>query len=215
MMKKLVPSCLLAIAARVCAASLFAQTAEKKEPAAQPKKQKAPPLPGAGTGGNSPHTTTSAVVEGNRVTVVYGQPFRTHPRTKAERKVWGGLVPTDKVWRTGSDEATLLITQRPIEIGGTTVPAGAYTLWTFLKEDGTAKLAINKQIGQWGVPGNQDMKTVYDQANDVVRVDLKKDAIETPLEQFTISIEPNPAGGGLLKLKWDDRQYSAAFSVKK
>jgi hypothetical protein len=147
---------------------------------------------------------------------VYGQPFTKHPRTGEARKVWGGLVPVGKVWRTGSDEATLLITQQPIELGGATIPAGAHTLWTHLAEDGSAKLAINKQIGQWGAPGNQDIKTIYDQANDVARVDLKQEALSPALDQFTITIERNPAGsGGVLKLKWDDRQYSVAFTVKK
>src|SRR6187401_1232758 len=83
----------------------------------------------ASTGGNSPHETTSAVVDGNRVTVTYGRPFTKHPKTGEVRKIWGGLVPYGKAWRMGSDEATLLITQEPIEIGGVAVPAGAYTLY--------------------------------------------------------------------------------------
>lgn len=214
MMKKFLTRSYFAAATLACAVSLLAQPADKKEPAPQPKK-KASPLPGAGTGGNTPHATTGAVIDGNRVTLVYGQPFKKHPRTGEVRQVWGGLVPTGKMWRTGADEATLLITQQPLEVGGVTVPAGAYTLWTLLAEDGSAKLAINKQIGQWGASGNADFKTIYDQANDVVRVDLKREALEPALEQFNMAVERNPAGGGLIRLKWDDRQYSAAFKVKK
>src|SRR6185436_206648 len=75
----------------------------------------------ASTGGNSPHETTSAVIDGNRVTVTYGRPFTKHPKTGEVRKIWGGLVPYGKPWRMGSDEATLLITQKPVEIGGTEV----------------------------------------------------------------------------------------------
>src|SRR5271156_6227143 len=88
----------------------------------------------------SPHETTGAVVDGNRVTVVYGRPYTKDPKSGEIRKIWGGLVPYGSVWRTGADEATLLITQKPILIGGTTVPAGAYTLFTLPNEDGTAKL---------------------------------------------------------------------------
>jgi hypothetical protein len=215
MMNKLASVLVIAVAALVCAAPLVSQTAEKKDAATPQKKAKAPPLPGAGTGGTTPHATTGAVIDGNRVTVVYGRPFTKHPRSGEARQVWGGLVPTDKVWRTGADEATLLITQQPIEIGGTTVPAGAHTLWTFLNADGTAKLAINKQIGQWGIPGPQPMKTVYDEANDVARVDLKREPLEPALDQFLITVERNPSGGGVIRLKWDDRQYSAPFTVKK
>ena len=60
------------------------------------------------------------------------------PRDSKVRKIWGGLVPYGKIWRTGADEATLLITQRPIELGGIVVPAGAYTLWTLPTADGKA-----------------------------------------------------------------------------
>src|SRR5690349_12478077 len=83
----------------------------------------------ASTGGNSPHETTSAVVDGNRVTITYGRPFTKHPKTGEVRKIWGGLVPYGQPWRMGSDEATVLITQKPIELGGTELPAGAYTLY--------------------------------------------------------------------------------------
>ena len=152
------------------------------------------------SGGNSPHETTGAVVDGNRVTITYGRPFMKG------REIWGKLVPYDKVWRTGSDEATLLITQKPIAIGGTTIPAGAYTLFTLPAADGSAKLIINKQIGQWGVgPGS------YDEKQDVARVDLKKETLETPVEQFTMAV----TRGGDLKMSWDKTQYSVSFTVQK
>jgi Protein of unknown function (DUF2911) len=161
----------------------------------------------ASTGGNSPHETTSATVDGNRVTIVYGRPYTKNPRTGEERKIWGGLVPYDKVWRTGADEATLLITEKPIVIGGITVPAGAYSLYTLPKEDGSAKLIINKQIGQWG--------TQYDESKDLARVDLKKEMLDTPVDQFTISVGKNPSGGGILKMKWEKTEYSVPFTVQK
>ena len=108
----------------------------------------------ASTGGVSPHETISQVFDGarnNRVMIIYGRPYSKDPKSGEVRKIWGGLVPYGKVWRTGSDEATLLITQKPIVIGETTIPAGAYTLFTLPQEDGTAKLIINKQVGQWGL----------------------------------------------------------------
>ena len=163
----------------------------------------------ASTGGNSPHETTSAVIDGNRVTITYGRPLAKG------RKIWGTLVPYDQIWRTGSDEATILITQQPIEMIGATIPAGAYTLWTLPKADGTAKLIVNKQIGQWGI-NPRDPKTVYDEKNDVVRVDLTKAATPSRVDQFTIGVVKNPAGtGGLIKLSWENIDYSAAFTVKK
>jgi hypothetical protein len=160
----------------------------------------------------SPHETISKVIDGNRVTIVYGRPYAKDPKTGEVRKIWGGLVPDGKVWRTGADEATLLLTQLPIDVGGKTIPPGAYTLWTLPTETKTL-LIVNKQIGQWGM--SKDPKSVYDEAQDLVRIDLKKDALEQPVDQFTISLEDGPAGGGVLKLAWERTQYSVAYKVKK
>src|SRR5277367_6670786 len=87
----------------------------------------------------SPHETISTVIDGNRVMIIYGRPYTKDPHTGEMRKIWGGLVPYGAIWRTGADEATILITQKPITIGDATVPAGAYTLFTLPNEDGTAK----------------------------------------------------------------------------
>jgi hypothetical protein len=155
----------------------------------------------------SPHETVGAVIDGDRVTVIYGRPYTKDPVDGSMRKIWGTLVPFDKVWRTGADEATLLITQKPLEIGETTVPAGAYTLYTLPAENGDAKLIINKEIGQWG--------TNYDEKQDLARVDLKTSATEKPVDQLTIKVEKNPAGGGVLKMSWETTEYSLPFTVKK
>src|SRR5260221_11276505 len=66
----------------------------------------------ASTGGISPHETTSAVIDGCRVTITYGRPFTKDPKTGEPRKIWGGLVPGEKAWRTGAGEATVLLTQK-------------------------------------------------------------------------------------------------------
>jgi Protein of unknown function (DUF2911) len=158
----------------------------------------------------SPHETVSKVIDGNRVVIVYGRPYTKDPKTGENRKIWGELVPYGEVWRTGSDEATLLITQKPIVIGETTVPAGAYTMWTLPNADGTAKLIINKQVGQWGIgPGS------YDQEYDLVRIDLQKEALDAPVDQFTMAIAKNPSGGGILKMMWENTAFSAPFTVQK
>jgi Protein of unknown function (DUF2911) len=173
---------------------------------AQPRKV-------ASSGGVSPHETISQVFDGarnNRVTIIYGRPYSKDPKSGEVRKIWGSLVPFGKVWRTGSDEATILALQKPIVIGETTIPAGAYTLFTLPQEDGTAKLIINKQVGQWGVgPG------AYDEKQDFARVNLKKDAVETAVDEFTMAVEKSPSGGGVLKLTWENTQYSVVFTVPK
>ncbi|MGH7971926.1 MAG: DUF2911 domain-containing protein [Limisphaerales bacterium] len=155
----------------------------------------------------SPHETVSAVVDGNRVTIVYGRPHTIKPGTSEVRQIWGGLVPYGKIWRLGADEATLLITQKPIEIGGTTVPAGAYTLFMLPQENEPSKLVINKQLGQWGLQ--------YNEGQDLARVDLKKQTVDEPVAQFTMAIQKEPSGGGLLKLTWEKTEFSVTFSVQK
>src|ERR1700721_2201314 len=131
----------------------------------------------------SPHETVSAVIDGSRVTIVYGRPYTKNPRTGEVRKIWGSLVPYGAVWRTGADEATLLITQKPLAFGTTTIPAGAYTLWTLPNQDGTAKLIGNKQIGQWGVGPNS-----YDESQDLARIDLNQESLPAPVNQFTMAV---------------------------
>jgi hypothetical protein len=158
----------------------------------------------------SPHETISSVIDKNRVTITYGRPYTKDPKTGEARTIWGGLVPYDKVWRTGSDEATILITQKDIKIGDTVIPAGAYTLWTLPSEKDTSKLIINKQVGQWGVgPGS------YDEKQDLARVDLKKDATDKDVDQFTMAISKGTDGGGVIKLSWANTQYSVAYTVAK
>ena len=155
---------------------------------------------------NSPRETVNTAVDGAAITLVYGRPFTKDPKSGETRKIWGGLVPFGKVWRTGADEATLLTTDKPLDFGGTVIPAGTYSLFTLPEENG-AKLIINKQTGQWG--------TRYDEKQDLARVDLKKSALPQPAEQFTISIEKNDGGGGALKLMWENVSYSTVFSVQK
>ena len=153
----------------------------------------------------SPHETVSKVIDENRVTIVYGRPYTKDPKTGEARKIWGGLVPYGKVWRLGADEATLFTTKKAVDIGGTTVPAGTYSLYLWPEENGNTKLIVNKQTGQWG--------TKYDETQDLARIDMKKETIEKPVDQFTIALDKTAADGAL-KATWENTQYSASIAVK-
>ncbi|MBL8877460.1 MAG: DUF2911 domain-containing protein [Phycisphaerae bacterium] len=155
----------------------------------------------------SPGEVTSTVIDGNRVTLVYSRPGVNDPKTGQARKIWGGLVPYGSVWRAGANEASMLITQQPIDIGGTTVPAGAYTVFMLPVENGTSKLILNKQLGQWG--------SQYDEKQDLARIDLKQSAPAAPVEQFTMTVAKESTGGGTLTLAWDTQQFTVPYSVKK
>jgi len=155
----------------------------------------------------SPHETISKVIDGSRIMIVYGRPYSKKPKSEEIRKIWGSLVPFGKVWRMGADEATLLVTQKAIVLGGATVPAGAYTLFMQPEADGSAKLIVNRQIGQWGLQ--------YDEKQDLARVELKKGTAAAPVDQFTMTIEKGANGGGVIKLVWEDTEFTVAFTVQK
>jgi hypothetical protein len=152
----------------------------------------------------SPRESVAARIERSDITIVYGRPYVRDPRTGEARKIWGGLVPFGRVWRTGANEATTLTTTRDLELGGKTLAAGTYTLFTIPDERG-GKLIVNQQTGQWG--------TQYDSSKDLLQVDMKREALRAPVPQFTIQIETQ-AAGGVLKLQWADVQYSVPFTVK-
>lgn len=209
-MNKIVPSLVFAVAA-LNAAALFAQ-APAASSSAPPAATAAPRA--ASTGGKSPHETTSAYVGGDRrtgtlITVTYGRPFTVKPGTTTPRKIWGGLVPWDKADRLGSDEATLLVTPLALVIGEATVPAGAYTLYIVPSENGPSKLAFSTAIGKWGIP--------VDEKHDVARFDLKKETLKDSVDQLTIAVANDPAtpNSGLLKISWENTQFSLPFTVKK
>ena len=117
--------------------------------------------------------------------------------------MFGQVVPWGRVWRTGSNEATQFTTDTPLVIGGRKIPAGTYSLWTVPRRDG-ATLILNRRTGEWG--------THYERTFDLARIEMKRETLAEPLEQFTIAIEPGE-DGGLLRLSWDSTSYRVPMSV--
>jgi len=150
----------------------------------------------------SPHETVNVRLGEERtlVSLTYGRPYSN------KREIWGKLVPWDKAYRLGADEATLLLSAKPLTIGGQRIPAGAHTLYMVPSSTGASKLVVSKHIGKWGVP--------VDESQDVVRVDLKKGSLAAPVDQLTIALEKEGTGG-LLKIMWENTQYSVPFAVAK
>ena len=155
--------------------------------------------------------TARASVGSAEVWVDYGRPM------KRGREIFGNVVPWNTVWRTGANAATQLNTSADLVIGGATVPAGKYTLWTLPTQSGW-KLIINKQTGQWG--------TEYHPEQDLVRVDTKVEALPAPVEQLAVAFEPvqgsivllgqrqTPGTSTLLTITWDKTRVSVPVSQK-
>ncbi|MGA3315445.1 MAG: DUF2911 domain-containing protein [Candidatus Korobacteraceae bacterium] len=138
--------------------------------------------------------------DGKTVAIQYSRP------SMRGRKIFGGLVPYDKVWRTGANSATSLKTDADLTIGGASVPAGSYTLYT-LPGTNSWKLIINKQTGQWG--------TKYSEDQDLARVDMKVGQQPSGMETFTISLDKTSANSAVLKLDWENTIASVEVQEKK
>jgi Protein of unknown function (DUF2911) len=147
----------------------------------------------------SPPADTTQTVDGKTVSIHYNAP------SMRGRPIFGGLVPYDKVWRTGANPATTLKTDANLKIGSATVPAGTYTLYT-LPSTGTWKLIINKQTGQWG--------TEYHQDRDLARVDMTKQTLSSPQEVMSITLEPFHGKTSALHIKWDTTDVSVPVAAE-
>lgn len=147
-----------------------------------------------------PGDASVSFADGKTVTIKYSRPMAKG------RKIFGGLVPYDQVWRTGANAATSLSTDTDLDIGGTTVPKGNYTLYS-LPGQNSWKLIINKQTGQWG--------TSYDQSQDLGRVDMKVTKLSSPVEEFTISLDKAGADAATLNMQWENTAASVDIKEKK
>ena len=148
----------------------------------------------------SPRDSVEISLGGKKISVNYGRP------SMRGRKIMGGLVPFDKWWRTGANEATSFVTQTDLILGGERIPKGAYTLYT-MPSAKQWKLIINKQTGQWG--------TVYSPELDFVRIPLTKKLLKNPVEKFTITLEKTGNSAGVLRLAWETTELSVSFLTKK
>ena len=154
---------------------------------------------GKGLGVASPNQIEKGTIGGQPIVVTYGSPRRRG------RTILGAVVPYDRVWRTGANEATVLAFDKDITIGSAPVPAGAYSLWTIPKADGTVQLVINRQHGQWG--------TDYNPAQDLVRMPMKSSTAPSPQENFAINITSS-GNTGELRMSWDAFVWSVPITVK-
>lgn len=147
-----------------------------------------------------PGEASVTFADGKTVTIKYSRP------SVRGRKIYGGLVPYDQVWRTGANAATSLSTDVDLDIGGAAVPKGNYTLYTLPSQNGW-KLIINKQTGQWG--------TVYNQSQDLARVDMKVGQLPSGLEVFTISFDKTGGDSAMLRIDWENTTATVNVREKK
>jgi hypothetical protein len=147
-----------------------------------------------------PASTSCKFAEGKTITVDYSSPRMNG------RKIYGELVPLGKVWRAGANEATTFVTTTDLTVGGRTVPAGSYTIFTIPNTDKWT-LIISKKTGEWGIP-------YPGEADDFARVDMKVSKLPSTVENFTISFD-HAGGTCTMHLDWETTQASIAITEKK
>ena len=143
----------------------------------------------------STRDTARAMIGRANVWVDYGRP------SLRGREVWVNGVLGDSIWRTGANAATQLRTDVDLDIGGTTVPAGLYSLWTRAASRGY-ELIVNRQAGQWG--------TEYHPERDLARIPLRESTVAVPVERFTIALD----AAGALTMTWGTKQLSVPIRAR-
>jgi hypothetical protein len=126
------------------------------------------------------------------------------PRAKG-RKIFGDLVPFGEVWRTGANEATTFVPSADVVVGGKTVPAGNYTIFTIPKADKWT-LIINKKTGEWGIPYKYE-------SDELARVDMTASKLPSAVENFTIAYD-KAAGGCTMHIDWETTRASVNIAAK-
>jgi len=153
-------------------------------------------------GGGKPSPAASATCDlggGKTIKTNYSS-----PRMRG-RKIYGDLVPFGEVWRTGANEATTFVTSADVVVGGTTVPAGSYTIFTVPTADKWT-LIVNKKTGEWGIPYKYE-------SDELARVEMKVSKLPSPLENFTIAYDKS-GSGCTLRVDWETTRASVDISAK-
>ena len=120
----------------------------------------------------------------------------TYSRPGAKgRKIFGDLVPFNKLWRTGANAATIIRFTEPVEIKGKKVDTGSYALYSIPGAE-SWDIILNKGVSNWGIEG-------YKESDDVIRVKVDPVKMETKLETFTMQFADIKPESCELHLMWE------------
>ena len=161
----------------------------------------------------SPPDSVRAEIDGVRIAIDYGRP------SMRGRKIFGGVVPWNQVWRTGANFATRFTTSAALTIGGQTIPKGSYTLWTLPSASGW-KLIVNREVlapcggDACNLPTRARLwGTDYAADSDLVRVDVRTESLPQAVEQLTIAIIPK-GSSGVVHVDWETTRILIPFTRK-
>jgi hypothetical protein len=120
------------------------------------------------------------------------------------RKIFGDLVPYGKVWRTGANSATRIKFSDDVTIGGQTLKAGEYAIYTVPNEK-EWEIIINKGSANWG--------TDYKQEDDILRVKATSVKLDWPVETFTMQFSNVKSNSTDLQIMWDKTLVSVPITT--
>ena len=141
----------------------------------------------------SPATIATGKINGATISINYSSP------SVKGRVIWGELVPFDKVWRAGANDATTFETDKDLIIEGSKLPAGKYSFFV-IPTNKECIIIFNKEAKQWGA-------YKYDEKQDQLRVTVKQQLSDTNTESLTYTINKNS-----VVLSWE--KWNIPFSVK-
>ena len=121
------------------------------------------------------------------------------------RVIWGGLVPYDKPWRTGANEATKFTCSDDITVEGKPLPAGTYAFLTIPGKD-TWTVVFSKQANMWGA-------FTYKPDSDQVRVTVKPVPLAEPEEWMAITLDPVGTNALQLAVRWEKLEIPVRIEV--
>lgn len=111
------------------------------------------------------------------------------------RKIFGDLVPFNKLWRTGANSATVIKFSEPVEIKGKKVDTGSYALYSIPGEE-SWEIILNRGVKNWGIDG-------YNDSADVIRVKVEPMKMNAKMETFTMQFAELKPESCELHILWD------------
>ncbi len=145
-------------------------------------------------GRKSPLDSLTFMIAKQPAKVCYGR-----PSSRGRAMLGGTHVPFGKLWRTGANEPTIFYTPVPLRVAGLAVPPGVYSLYT-VPGPHEWEVIVNRSTSQWGEESNY---TDTVKAQEIGRAKVKSEALNTPVETFTIRAEPQGDKAASLVLDWE------------
>ena len=136
----------------------------------------------------SPTTTIVQKIGISNVIIDYSRPG------VKKREIFGGLVPFNKIWRTGANKATKITFEENCIFGGAKVKKGSYSLFTIPGEEEWTVL-LNRETELWGAGD-------YNEENEVLRIAVEPEETKDFTESFTIDFGNFKSFSAILSIKW-------------